>query len=93
MSAEREPAPDCIHHFSSKKGHHYVKRTRSEYQTLAFHLVCTVRLRIMNANATFIRKMTLGEADRVCSLVRKVFGEFVAPHYSQEGNQEFHRWI
>ncbi len=42
MSAERDPAPDCIHPFSSKKGHHYMKRTRSDNQTLASHLVCTV---------------------------------------------------
>ncbi len=39
MSAERDPAPDCIHHFSSKKGHHNVKRTRSDNQTLASHRI------------------------------------------------------
>ncbi len=47
----------------------------------------------MNENAVFIRRVTLDEAEHVCSFVRTVFGEFVAPHYSPEGIQEFHRYI
>ena len=93
MSAERDPAPDCIHHFTSKKGHHYVKRTRSDNQTLASYPLCSVRLRNVNGQTAIIRRMSPDDAERVCSIVRKVFGKLVAPHYSQEGIQEFHRYI
>ena len=72
MSAERDPAPDRIHHFSSKKGHHYMKRTRSDNQTLASHLVCTARLRNMNGQTAIIRRMSSDDAEHVCSFVRKV---------------------
>ncbi len=36
-----------------------------------------------------IREMKAGEEQAVCDLVRKVFSEFVAPQYSDEGVVEF----
>jgi len=47
----------------------------------------------MNGQTTITRRMTPDEAERVSSFVRKVFGAFVAPHYSPEGIQEFYRYI
>lgn len=40
-----------------------------------------------------IRQMKSTEEERVCDLIQRVFNEFVAPHYSQEGVQEFLRYI
>ena len=40
-----------------------------------------------------IRHMKSTEEERVCDLIQLVFNEFVAPHYSQKGVQEFLRYI
>lgn len=40
-----------------------------------------------------IRKMEPGEEEQVCRLVRQVFNEFVAPLYTQEGAEEFLRYV
>jgi GNAT superfamily N-acetyltransferase len=37
--------------------------------------------------------MEPGEEDRVCNLVKEVFGEFVAPLYEPEGVEEFLRYV
>ncbi len=36
-----------------------------------------------------IRPMRPGEESEVCELVKRVFDEFIAPDYSQEGIDEF----
>ncbi len=38
------------------------------------------------------RFMQKGEEEKVCSLVEKVFNEFVAPDYDQEGVEEFFKY-
>ena len=40
-----------------------------------------------------IRRMKLGEEEQVCHLVRQVFNEFVAPLYTQEGVEEFLKYV
>ena len=38
------------------------------------------------------RFMKKGEEEKVCSLVEKVFNEFVAPDYGEEGITEFFKF-
>ena len=40
-----------------------------------------------------IRRMKPGEEEDLCLLVIRIFNEFVAPHYSQEGVDEFLRYV
>ena len=40
-----------------------------------------------------IRRLKPGEEEQVCHLVRQVFNEFVAPLYTQEGVEEFLRYV
>ena len=46
----------------------------------------------MNEHPVVIRRMETGEETAVCSLVRRVFAEFVAPLYTQQGNQAFEQY-
>lgn len=39
------------------------------------------------------RPMQMGEENDVCSLVDRVFDEFIAPLYSAEGVQEFRKYV
>lgn len=47
----------------------------------------------MTRDEVSIRRMNIGEEERVCMLARGVFNEFVAPLYSQEGIHEFLRYV
>jgi ribosomal protein S18 acetylase RimI-like enzyme len=47
----------------------------------------------MDKPIAMFRRMESGEEEQVCQLVRKVFNEFVAPLYAQEGVDEFLRYI
>ena len=46
----------------------------------------------MNEHPVVIRSMEPGEETAVCCLVRRVFAEFVAPLYAEQGIQEFERY-
>ena len=45
------------------------------------------------AEAIVYRPMNPGEEEAVCGLVARVFGEFVGQGYSEEGRQEFLKYV
>jgi len=47
----------------------------------------------MTEASASIRRMELGEEERVCCFVRRVFNDFVAPIFAKEGVEEFLRYI